>query len=144
MPVDIKFRDVRVEGIKADLLVLPVRERRLDEVVLQRLDRRLKGNLRERMRKSNFTGSEGSGFLYGTAGLLPAAQILVVGLGSGSDAVAEIWRKTGARVKKEAAAVVAEQVAVFLSPDKDAETVAAALVEGVSLASYQFTRYRSI
>jgi leucyl aminopeptidase len=141
--MEIKFRDARVEAVKADLLVLPVRERRLEEPALQALDRRLKGNLHERIQKSNFSGAEGSSLLYATGGVIPAAQILLIGLGSGPDIAADVWRKAGARVNKEASAGGAEEIAFYFSPGKDSEKALAAVVEGTLLGSYQFTKYRS-
>ena len=45
--MEIKFRDSqRSERIKTDLLVIPVREKKLDEPAIRALDRRLKGQLR--------------------------------------------------------------------------------------------------
>jgi leucyl aminopeptidase len=141
--MEIKFRDARVEAVRADLVVVPVRERKLDEPALRALDRRLRGNLRERMQKSKFSGGEGSTLLYATGGLLPAAQILLVGLGSGSDTAADVWRKAGARAKKEAVSAGAEEIAFFLDSGNGGEPAAAAIIEGILLASYQFTKYRS-
>ena len=56
------------------------------------------------MQKSKFTGAEGGTLLYPTAGLLPAAQILLIGLGGGAEITGDTWRKAGARARKEAAA----------------------------------------
>jgi hypothetical protein len=57
--MEIKFRDTNVERIKSDLLVVPVREKKMDDPALRALDRRLKGHLRGRIEKSKFTGAEG-------------------------------------------------------------------------------------
>jgi leucyl aminopeptidase len=141
--MDITFRDARVDSVKTDLLVLPVRERKLDEPPLQALDRRFKGNLRHRIQKSMFSGAEASSLSYSTGGLIPAAQILLVGMGGGNEVAAEAWRKAGARATKEASASGAHEIAFYFSPEKDSEKAAAAVVEGIQLASYQFTKYRS-
>ena len=37
----------------------------------------------------------------------------------------------------------AEEIAVFFAPDKEPEQAAGALVEGATLASYRFNKYRS-
>ena len=58
--MEIRFRDTPADRIKSDLVVIPVREKRLDDPVIRALDRRLKGHLRARIGKSNFTGAEGS------------------------------------------------------------------------------------
>ena len=141
--MDVKFRDASVERIKTDLLVIPVREKKLDEPYIRALDRRVNGNLRARLQKSKFTGAEGSTFLYASGGALPAAQLLLIGLGGGAQIGSDTWRKTGARARKEAAAAGAEDLAIFFSPDKDSEAAAGATVEGALLAGYQFSKYRS-
>ena len=86
--------------------------------------------MRARIQKSKFTGAEGSSLLYTSAGLLPAAQLLLVGIGGESEIANDTWRKTGARARREAAAIGAEDVALFFAPGKNAESAAAALVEG--------------
>jgi leucyl aminopeptidase len=139
--MEVRFRDTTAERIKTDLLVIPVREKKLDLPEIRALDRRLKGNLRTRIEKSKFTGAEGSTLLCTTIGALPAAQLLLVGLGGGSEA--DTWRKAGARARKEATAIGAEEMAFWFSPDRDSESAAGAIVEGALLAAYQFTKYRS-
>lgn len=141
--METKWRDAAPELIKTDLLVLPVREKQLDEPAIRTLDRRLKGNLRERIQKSKFTGAEGSGLLYSTAGLLPAAHLFLLGIGKPSELATDTWRKAGARVAKEASGIGAEAAAFFFAPDRNAEDAAGAIVEGILLASYQFNKYRS-
>ncbi len=140
--METKLRDAAPELIKADLLVLPVREKQLDESAIRALDRRLKGNLRERIKKSKFSAAEGSGLLYSTAGLLPAAHIFLLGMGKPSDLTMDSWRKAGARVAKEASGIGAETAAFFFPPDSP-EEAAGVIVEGILLASYQFNKYRS-
>jgi leucyl aminopeptidase len=68
---------------------------------------------------------------------------MLVGFGKANDADSDTWRKTGARAGKEAVAVGAEEVAVFFAPEKDPGESAGALVEGATLASYRFNKYRS-
>src|SRR5262245_21865062 len=140
--MEIRFRDGHVDRIKTDLLVIPVREKKLDDQAFRALDRRLKGNLRRRMEKSKFSGAEGSTLLYETAGMLPAGQILLVGVG-GAEIATDTWRKTGARANKEATALGAGAIAILLASDKEPQNAAGAIVEGALLASYQFNKYRS-
>jgi len=140
--MEIRFRDTQVDRIKTDLLVIPVREKKLDDPALRALDRRLKGHLRGRIDKSKFTGADGSTLLYATAASLPAGQILLIGLG-GDEITADSWRKAGARARKEATAIGAGELAILFAPDRDPESAAGAIVEGALLASYQFNKYRS-
>jgi leucyl aminopeptidase len=141
--MEIRFRDAGAERIKTGLLVIPVGEKQLDDPHIRALDRALRGNLRARIQKSKFTAAEGSTLLYTSAGFLPAPQLLLVGLGGESEITSETWRKTGARARREASAIGAEDVALFFDPRKNAERAAAALVEGAQLAAYQFNKYRS-
>ena len=140
--MEIRFRDSQVDRIKTDLLVIPVREKKLDDPALRALDRHLKGHLRGRIDKSKFTGADGSTLLYATAASLPAGQILLIGLG-GDEITADSWRKAGARARKEATAIGAGELAILFAPDRDPESAAGAIVEGALLASYQFNKYRS-
>jgi leucyl aminopeptidase len=140
--MEIKFRAATAERIKTDLLVIPVREKKLDAPEIGALDRRLRGNLRSRIEKSKFTGAEGSTLIYPTAGMLPAGQLLLIGLGE-AEIASDAWRKAGARARKEAGAIGAREIALLFSPDKSPEAVCGALVEGALLAGYQFNKYRS-
>ena len=81
--MEVRFRDATAERIKADLLVIPVREKKLEEPEIRAADRRLKGNLRTRIEKTRFTGAEGSTLLFTSMGMLPAGQLLLLGLGGG-------------------------------------------------------------
>lgn len=141
--MEIQFRDQSPSKIKTELLALPVRENQIDGPEIRLLDRLLKGKLSERIRVGGFTGSEGSALFHSTAGLLPAAHVLLVGLGKEREIEIDSWRKAAAKIKKEAAGVGATEVALFFSPDRDPAPVVGAVVEGALLASYQFNKYRS-
>jgi leucyl aminopeptidase len=141
--MEIRFKDIAPESLKTDLLVLPVYEKRLEERSIRALNRRLKDKLQERIQKIKFAGTEGATLLYSTGGVLPAANLLLIGLGKAADIDAEILRRAGARARREASALGAEDIGFFLPPERDPAGAAAAIVEGALLASYQFTKYRS-
>jgi leucyl aminopeptidase len=141
--MEIRFKDIGPESLKTDLLVVPVSEKKLEETSIRALDRRLKGKLQERIHESKFAGAEGTSLLYSTAAALPAAHVLLIGLGKAADIDTEIWRKAGARARREATAIGAKEIGIFFSPERDPAGAAAAIVEGALLASYQFTKYRS-
>jgi leucyl aminopeptidase len=141
--LETRFRDTGAEVIKTDLLVLPLEEKKLEVAAVRALDRRLKGKLSEQIRKSKFTGAEGSSLSYSSAGTLPASHLLLVGFGKANDVNSDTWRRAGARARKEASVVGAQEIAVFFAPDKDPDGAAAAVVEGAMLASYRFNKYRS-
>ena len=77
--METRFRDTSADTIKTDLLVLPVGEKEKDAPAIRALDRRLKGRLSEQIRKSKFSGAEGSTLLYTAAGNLPASHLLLIG-----------------------------------------------------------------
>ncbi len=141
--MEIKFQDQQPERINAALLVVPVKEKKLDEPALRRLDRLLHGGLAERIKQSSFTGAEGAALLYGTAGRIPAANVLLIGLGKTEEIGADSWRKAGGRARREASALGAGEIAFAFSPERDPELAAGSIVEGVLLGSYQFNKYRS-
>jgi leucyl aminopeptidase len=141
--MEVKFRDIGVERIRTDLLVLPVMENRVEDSTLRLLDRRLGGGLSRRIKKSRFTGAEGTSLLHATGGALPAAYLLLVGMGKGEEIELDSWRKAAARARKEAGAIGAEEIALHFIPNREPETAVGAVVEGVLLASYQFNKYRS-
>lgn len=141
--MEIRFRDIGVEKITTDLLVLPVQEKKLDEPTLRALDRGLRGKLSERIRKSKFTGAEGNSLLFPTLGLLPAAQLLLIGMGGAQELDSETLRKAGARARKEAGGLTASEIAWFFADADNSVAAGAAIVEGLLLANYQFNKYRS-
>jgi leucyl aminopeptidase len=141
--MDVRIRDGALATIKADLLVVPAFEKQLQEPGLRALDQRLRGQLRERIEKSKFTGADGTSLLHSTGGSLPAAHILLVGLGQENESDSHSWRKALARARREAAALGAREIALFFSPAKEPEACAVAAVEGILLSSYRFTKYRS-
>ena len=122
--METRFRDTNADVIKTDLLVLPVEEKKLDVPAIRALDRRLKGKLSAQIQKSKFMGAEGSSLTYSTAGTLPASHLLLVGLGKANEADFDIWRKAGARARKEASTLGAQEIAFFFAPDKDPDGAA--------------------
>ncbi len=141
--MEVHFKDQTLSKIKTDLLALPVKEKETERREIRLLDRFLKRRLSERIKKSGFTGSEGSALLHSTAGMLPATHVLLVGMGKEQEIETDSWRKAAARAKKEAMGLGAEEMAFFFSPDKEPEATVEAIVEGILLASYQFNKYRS-
>ncbi|HWX76059.1 MAG TPA: M17 family peptidase N-terminal domain-containing protein, partial [Candidatus Acidoferrales bacterium] len=141
--MDVKLRDIRVDAIKTDLLVLPTVEKELEESPLYALDRRVRGKLRERIEKSRFTGAEGSALLFSSAGTLPASNLLLLGMGKSQEIEPDTWRKAAARARKEASNIGAAEIAFYFNPPTELDNAAGAVVEGMLLASYQFNKYRS-
>ena len=70
-------------------------------------------------------------------------RVVAIGLGTAADVDAERLRVAGALAAKRAAALEARSLAWLVPAGEDAPERAAALAEGVSLATYRFDRYRS-
>ncbi len=141
--MEVRFKDLGPERIRTDLLALPVRENGLTDPVVRLLDRRLMGNLSGRMRKNKFTGAEGTSLLYPSGGLLPATHLLLIGMGKEKEVENDSWRKAGARARREATGIGAEEIAFFIPSEREPENQVGGIVEGALLASYQFNKYRS-
>jgi leucyl aminopeptidase len=141
--METRFRDSSIDSIKSDLLVLPVEEKNLEVPALRSLNRRLRGKLSEQIRQSKFTAAEGSSLSYSTAGILPASHLLLMGFGKTSEVDSDTWRRAGARARKEAASLGAQDIAFYFAPAKDPDESAGAVVEGAALAAYRFNKYRS-
>lgn len=141
--MEVRFKDLTPEKVKTELLALPLTERGTDAPPIRALDRILRGSLKERIKKSQFTGAEGTFLLYPTSGMIPASHLLLIGLGKENEVVVDSWRKAGARAKKEAAGVGAKEFAFLLASGREPEVMVGAVVEGALLASYQFDKYRS-
>jgi leucyl aminopeptidase len=141
--MEVRLRDIGADKIKTSLLVLPVKEKPLEDAAVRALDRRLRGRLSARIKERQFAGTEGATLLHDTAGAVRAAHVLLLGLGKDEEIEPDSWRKAAARTKKEAAAVGAEEIAFYLPPVPEPEVAVGAIVEGAMLAAYQFAKYRS-
>ena len=140
--MEIRFKDLSPEKVAADLLALPIKEKGTEDPLLRRLDRLLKGKLSERIRKSQFTGAEGTALIHPTPAM-PAGHVLLLGMGKEEEIGLDAWRKAGARTKKEAAGIGAEAIAFLLPSGTEMPSLPAAIVEGSLLASYNFNKYKS-
>ncbi|HEV8343330.1 MAG TPA: leucyl aminopeptidase [Candidatus Binatia bacterium] len=141
--MEVRFKDLGPERIKADLVALPVGENALTDPLVRMLDRRLMGGLSARMKKSKFTGAEGTSLLYPTGGMLAAGHLLLLGMGKRQEIEIDSWRKASARTTREATGIGAREIAFLVPAERAPESEAAAIVEGALLASYQFNKYRS-
>jgi leucyl aminopeptidase len=125
--------------VACDLLVLPVHDRDTDED-LRRVDRALEGRLLAEARHQKFGGGDRKELLFQTHGRLPSRNVLLAAVPGTpqptdwqqlADAVARAIKAT--RAARACVAVRREPVSTALS----------ALTEGVTLARYEFNRFRS-
>ncbi|ABA87461.1 cytosolic aminopeptidase, M17 family [Syntrophotalea carbinolica DSM 2380] len=130
--------------LKTDCLMLGVWQDRTDTPLLKELDTALHGALGQSVDSKAFVGKEGETLLFQTGAGLPAARVLLIGLGAYAQADCGAMRRgaaEGARVLqqqrvKRAGLALSEAPAGL--PLTQAVQV---LVEGLLLASYRFDRF---
>lgn len=126
-------------------LVLGVWQDLTDTPLLGALDLSLNGALRQSVESKAFVGKEGETLLFQTGSGMPAARILLVGLGSRADAgtgrlrsaAAEAGRVLQQQRVTDAALALCEMPPASCKPDQ----VWQALAEGLLLSAYRFDRY---
>jgi leucyl aminopeptidase len=127
--------DALVVGLSADSRGLPPR--------LAGLDRRAGGQLKAVLDAEGFKAKAGQVTHLHTTGPLPAARLIVVGLGESTDVTLETVRRAAAAGVRRARDLGARTVAVDLLGERlPARQRAQAVVEGAMLATYTFDRYK--
>ncbi len=127
--------DALIVGMPAGQKALPPR--------LALLDRRAGGHLAAVLEAEGFQGKSGQVTHLHTAGRLPAARLIVVGVGDGKELTLETVRRAAAAGVRRARDLSARTVAVDLLGDGlPAAERAQALVEGAILGTYTFDRYK--
>jgi leucyl aminopeptidase len=110
---------------------------------LQPLDERMGGQLRAVLEAEKFGGKPGQVTHVHTAGKVPAARVVVVGLGPRAQVTAEIVRRAASAGLRRARDLGARRVAIELLGDGlPARQRAHAVVEGAILGTYTFERYK--
>jgi leucyl aminopeptidase len=132
-------------AVKADALVVGLYS---DDVkkpggALAAVDRQLDGQVRAILDAETFGAKSGQVTYLHTGGRLPAARVVVVGLGARKDTTPEIVRRASATGLRRARDLGARTVAVELLGDRlPAGQRAHAVVEGAILGGYTFDRYK--
>jgi leucyl aminopeptidase len=126
--VEVEVREIPLAKVDSDLLVVAVPEG--TELPDPLSDAPGAGDVRDGFKKATLIYPDRPG------------RVLVVGLGRREDFAPERARVAAAVAAKHAAALQASSVAIALPDSDDAEATAAALVEGVILASFRFDRFR--
>ncbi|HMA96107.1 MAG TPA: M17 family peptidase N-terminal domain-containing protein, partial [Polyangiaceae bacterium] len=86
MTLRITFAPSAVEQTRADALAIPVVLGSLDsDTSIESLDRALDGQLRNLCNRAEFTGRADQVFEVSTLGRLPAARIILIGIGEESE-----------------------------------------------------------
>ena len=126
-------------SVSADLLVLPVTPGHpLVSAEAKALDRALGGQLGRELRRDPLRAKPDEGFVYQTHGALPSRHIAVIGRPDASGQ----WYRVADAVVRQARQLGARSAAIAVGAQADFATVVA-VGEGLSLASYEFRRFRS-
>lgn len=132
-------------SLHTDCLVLGVWQEQTDTPLLKQLDIALNGALRQAVDSKAFVGKTSETLLFPAGTGLPAARILLIGLGIWADATAGALRSGAAEAGRvmqqqrvaEAGLALCEPPPASLQSDQALQ----ALAEGLLLASYRFDRY---
>ncbi len=127
--------DALVVGLHAETKTLPA--------ALAALDRAAGGLIKSVLDAEKFQAKPGQVTHIHTAGRLPAARVVVTGLGPRGKGTLETIRRAAASAVKRARDLGARTVAVDLLGDRPAPRQRAhAIVEGAMLGAYVFDRYK--
>jgi leucyl aminopeptidase len=127
--------DALVVGLYADRKMLPR--------PLADLDRQTQGLVKAILEAERFQAKSGAVTHAHTAGRLPAARLVVAGLGPRQQATAEVLRRAAAAALRRARDLGARIVAIELLGDRlPPRRRAHAVVEGAILGTYTFDRYK--
>ena len=137
MPLKLQVVSSDPLDTKADLVAIGVREG--DDSIFGALDRALGGGFTELIRREDFSGKKDSRLSLATLGRLPAARVLLLGLGKDepSDAALRLFAATAS---KAAHADKAESLALVAPKGLEAERFRF-LAEGLVLGAYRFSKY---
>jgi len=133
--VNVRFPSEPLSSLDADALVIGVPQDLSGP--LTALDETLGGELVAWLRRQKFTGSVGSVQVVPTLGRIPAAHVILVGVGEGS---ADEWRRAAGRVGREARAQRVETLSWDLS--NASGVTAADVVEALQAGNYVWEQYK--
>ena len=139
MALAIGVRSGEALGARADALVLPVYA---GEGAPAGLDAKFDGQLAPVLEAARFGGKRGELLAAPTFGRLPARWLVLAGLGERAATDGETLRRAYGAAVKRARDEGARTVAAAVPAGTDAGGIQA-IVEGVSLALYRFTRYKT-
>jgi leucyl aminopeptidase len=106
------------------------------------LDKKLEGLMSTVLATEKFEGKAGQVAHFYTGGRIPAARVMVVGLGTRKSGDTEILRRASATAARRARDLGASSIAIYMPPDGlAARARAQAIVEGGVLGTYRFDKY---
>jgi len=132
---------------KTDCLLIGVFEDDFSLPLLKELDKHLEGGLSQARRSGEFSGKTSESLLLHTAGRLPAARVLLVGLGKRDACRTDQLRQAAAQgvnqLNKTRLQSLATTLVLAELPGTTAADRGRAVAEGILLAGYRFDKYRT-
>ncbi|MGO9829178.1 MAG: leucyl aminopeptidase [Myxococcaceae bacterium] len=132
--------------LDADVLVLPVLEsdgKAAADAAMMDVDRALGGHLHRAAFADGFKGRAEQLFAFHTQGRIPAARVVLVGLGPKERCTPEHLRQAAGRAVRAALRGKAMQVLLSVPTTGDDAGALRAATEGALLGAYRFDRYRT-
>ncbi len=135
--------------IKADLLIKPLFQKGIDTETKE-LDGLLNGKIAKIIKMGDFSGKEKDVCMVYTDGKLKSERLLLLGVGEIEKTVINNFRKTGARILKQASKIKAEKICIDIltmedvckSASIDMNDAFSAFIEGLLLAGYKYDKYK--
>ncbi len=145
-PAPVSLATASVLRLDADVLVVPVLESdgkaALDGAMTD-VDRALGGHLHRAAAAEGFKGRADQLFQFHTQGRLPAARVVLVGLGPKERCTPEHLRQAAGRAVRAVLRTKGVQVVLQLPATADDAGALRAAAEGALLGAYRFDRYRT-
>lgn len=134
-------------SFKGDLIAAGLHDGKIaTDTPLGAIDKKLKGEIAELIKKENFKGAPGQAKLIYVKGRLTPSYVLIVGLGDAKKFTLDVARKCGASIQSAARQVGAHSAAAEIAGaglnGLSAAECAQAITEGALLNSYAFSRYK--
>jgi len=139
--VDFKLSGEDLLQVRCSLLVVGGFEGEAIRGAVKRIDDALGGVLSRTCEEERFNGEMGKSIMINTLGKIGAQRVLLLGLGKKSKFSQDVLRKVGIIAAKRARTF--SDTVVFGIPNNGKKGGASAIVEGVMLGSYEFSKYKT-
>jgi leucyl aminopeptidase len=138
-----KFSTASPASVRADLLLLPVFEGPNAGPGVSEVSKTLGADLMAIYDANKLKGKRGEVLTVPTLGKIPAASVVLVGLGKQDQAGADAARRGVGRVAGRAARFARVATTIPQATNGDFDEAVQATVEGILLGSYRFDRYKT-
>jgi leucyl aminopeptidase len=144
--IDVKIRETAPVDEVCDALILFLPEKAEPQDVFRDVDRKLKNQLSRLLKEEHFRARPGESLVYHTNGALPAARIIVTGIGEPGKWNAELFRRASAAATLAARNAACASVAYSMPHVVESSTredLLQAMAEGALLSTYRFLKFKT-